>query len=271
MNLNTKNTYTDTNDKNLSPNKINNFINQMWTCIRDESLHIVYKEKILKQYYDYYILSHSSYSDALVNLISKKVSCEHINKCVWEELFKTTGCGDMNITIEDLCYKSCKDLEAVKEKDPAFTSYVDVFLNFKGWISIQIHRFSNQLYLDGKKELALILQSKCSQLYGVDIHPRVKIGHGFMIDHATGVVIGETSEIGYNTTIYHGVTLGGTGKDVYDRHPKIGSNVIIGCGSIILGNINIGSGTKIGSCSIILESIDPDSVVVGHKSKIIKQ
>jgi serine O-acetyltransferase len=261
----------DHKDKNLSLLETNDFINKIWINIKNQSLEIVSKEKILYRYYNYYVLSHNSYFDALINLISKKVSCEFIGKNDWEEIFKFNNYHNKNIMIENLFYKSCKDLEAVKEKDPAFTSYVNVFLNFKGWISIQIQRFSNYLYINNKKEFALILQSRCSELFGVDIHPNVKIGYGFMIDHATGVVIGETSIIGDNTIIYHNVTLGGTGKDTTDRHPKIGSNVIIGCGSIILGNINIGSGTKIGSGSIILESIEPNSVVVGYKSKIINK
>lgn len=242
-------------------------INKMWNKLIIETKSIMLSEPFTKEYYEHNILNHSTYISALINLIATKLSSEQINKNDWEKLFNSI---EQDKLIE-LGYLSCTDLEAVKERDPVFTFYSNVFLGFKGWLSIQLQRFAHCIYMSGKKNTALIIQSICSEKFGVDIHPAVSIGSGFMIDHATGVVIGETSTIGSNCTIYHNVTLGGTSSINQARHPKIGSNVMIGCGTILLGNISIGSNTKIGSGSIVLESIGPNSVVVGNKSKIIKQ
>lgn len=246
-------------------NKLN-IVDKIWKIIKTETDKIITREPILSSYYEYWIINHTTFSDALINLISEKISCKMIDKFKWINIFNSINFDKIN----KLIYLSCTDLEAVKERDPAFTSYSNVFLRFKGWLSIQIQRFANCLYLQDNINTALIIQSICSEKFGVDIHPAVSIGYGFMIDHATGVVIGETSSIGNNCTIYHNVTLGGTGKISSDRHPKIESNIIIGCGSILLGNIKIGSGTKIGAGSIVVESSEPNSVIIGNKSKIIK-
>jgi serine O-acetyltransferase len=153
--------------------------------------------------------------------------------------------------------------------------------NFKGYKSLQTYRVAHELWIRGRKELGLLIQSKCSELYGVDIHPGAIIGPGLLMDHATGIVIGETAIIGSNCLMYHGVTLGGTGKSSDKssdkssgkssgkssdrRHPKIGDNVIIGCGASILGNIEIGSDSKIGADTIVLKSVKPNSIIVGTK------
>ena len=130
---------------------------------------------------------------------------------------------------------------------------------------------ANNLYYKGSKDLAYALQSRISDVFAMDLHPCAKIGVGIMFDHATGIVIGETAVIGDNCSLFHNVTLGGTGKIGGDRHPKLGDNVIVGAGTQILGNIKIGKGTKIGAGSVVLEDLPDNVTAVGVPAKIVKE
>ena len=161
------------------------------------------------------------------------------------------------------------DLIAVKERDPACISYVHCLLNFKGFLACQAHRIAHKLWLQGRKVLALLIQNRVSDVFAVDIHPGAKIGRGILLDHATGLVVGETAVIGNNVSILHNVTLGGTGKASGDRHPKIGDGVLIGAGTCILGNIKIGDGAKIGACSVMLKEVPPRTTVVGNPARVV--
>lgn len=162
------------------------------------------------------------------------------------------------------------DIKAVFERDPAATSLLEVFLTYPGFHAIVIHRFSHWLW--GKKIpfLPRVLSHISRFMTGIEIHPGAKIGEGFFIDHGMGVVIGETSEIGNNVTLYQGVTLGGTGKERGKRHPTIGNNVVIGTGAKILGAIEIGDYVKIGANAVVLNSVPPYSTVTGVPGKIVK-
>ncbi|KAL2956288.1 hypothetical protein AAZX31_18G077000 [Glycine max] len=161
------------------------------------------------------------------------------------------------------------DLIAVKERDPACISYVHCLLNFKGFLACQAHRIAHKLWLQGRKVLALLIQNRVSEVFAVDIHPGAKIGRGILLDHATGLVVGETAVIGNNVSILHNVTLGGTGKASGDRHPKIGDGVLIGAGTCILGNIKIGDGAKIGACSVVLKEVPPRTTAVGNPARLV--
>lgn len=154
-------------------------------------------------------------------------------------------------------------------RDPASRCPVLSFLNYKGFKALQAYRIANILLHNGSRELALLIQSRVSELWDVDIHPGATIGGGLMIDHGTGLVIGETAVIGENCSFLHGVTLGSTGKDMGDRHPKIGDDVLIGCHAIVLGNITIGRSSKIGSGSVVIKSIPENVTVVGNPARII--
>ena len=155
------------------------------------------------------------------------------------------------------------DLHAVLERDSACNELHLPFLYFKGFHALQIHRVSNWLWNENRKSLALYLQNRTSCVCGVDIHPAAKLGSGIMLDHATGLVIGETSVVGNNVSILQSVTLGGTGKEEGDRHPKIGDWVLISAGAKILGNITIGTGAKIGAGSVVLKDVPDHTTVAG--------
>lgn len=162
------------------------------------------------------------------------------------------------------------DLKAALERDPAAKNKLEVFFLYPGFRALYRHRRIHWLYKHGFKTLARILANRTRHLTGVDIHPAAKIGHSVFIDHAMGVVIGETAEIGNNVTIYQGVTIGGTGKETGKRHPTIEDNVMIASGAKVLGPIVIGHNSKIGAGSVVLKDVPPFSTVVGVPGRIVK-
>ncbi|MGL4849756.1 MAG: serine O-acetyltransferase EpsC [Clostridium sp.] len=161
------------------------------------------------------------------------------------------------------------DLERILKEDPAARSKLEVFILYPSIHVTILHRFSNKLYKKKRFFIARLISQIGRFLTGIEIHPGATIGKGLFIDHGMGVVIGETAEVGENVTIYHGVTLGGTGKDTGKRHPTIGDNVIIGSGSKVLGPINIGDNVKIGANSVVLKDIEDDSTAVGIPAQVI--
>jgi serine O-acetyltransferase len=162
-----------------------------------------------------------------------------------------------------------RDIRVIFERDPAARSIWEVILCYPGFHALLIHRVAHWLYRHGFVLLARLVSQFSRFLTGIEIHPGAKIGQGFFIDHGMGVVIGETSEIGDNVTLYQGVTLGGTGKEKGKRHPTIGNNVVIGAGAKVLGSITVGNDVKIGAGSVVNRSVPPDSTVVGVPGRIV--
>ncbi|MGO1164515.1 serine O-acetyltransferase [Brucella sp. C7-11G] len=163
------------------------------------------------------------------------------------------------------------DLAAVLDRDPATTRALHVILHAKGFLAIQTHRFANTLWKAGRREFALHLQGCASRLLQVDIHPAARLGVGIFFDHATGIVVGETSTIDDDVSVLQNVTLGGTGKQSGDRHPKIRSGVLIGAGATILGNIEIGANARIGAGSVVLKPVAPGTTVAGVPARVLSQ
>lgn len=162
------------------------------------------------------------------------------------------------------------DLQAVLDRDPAATNKFMVWLTYAGFKAIRKYRRAHWFYERGMKNIAILISARAKRKTGVDIHPAAVIGNKVFIDHAVGVVIGETCEIGNNVTIYQGVTLGGTGKDVGKRHPTIGDDVMISAGAKVLGPITIGKGSKIGAGSVVLKNVPPHCTVVGVPGRIVR-
>ena len=146
---------------------------------------------------------------------------------------------------------------------------IEPLLYFKGFHALQTHRFAHRLWRTGNRDFALYLQSQGSRVFGVDIHPAAKIGSGIMLDHATGIVIGETAEVGDMSSLLHGVTLGGSGKEGGDRHPKVGRHVMIGAGAKILGNITVGNCARVAAGSVVVKEVPPNTTVAGVPAKVI--
>jgi serine O-acetyltransferase len=163
------------------------------------------------------------------------------------------------------------DITAVLERDPAAERLIEPFLYFKGFHAIQTQRLAHWLWRNGERDFALYLQSRSSDVFQTDIHPAVPFGRGIFLDHATGLVVGETAEIDDDVSLLQNVTLGGTGKDAGDRHPKVRQGVIIGAGAKILGNIEIGAFARIAAGSVVLHSVAPYSTVAGVPAKVIKK
>ena len=161
------------------------------------------------------------------------------------------------------------DLAAAIDRDPATDRLVEPVLFFKGFHAIQTHRFAHWMLTKGRRDFALYLQSRSSEVFQTDINPAVPMGHGIFLDHATGLVVGETAEIGNNVSILQGVTLGGTGKESGDRHPKVRSGVLIGAGAKILGNIEIGHCARVAAGSVVLQAVPPNTTVAGVPAKAV--
>ncbi|MGI9392950.1 MAG: serine O-acetyltransferase, partial [Parvibaculales bacterium] len=222
------------------------------------------KEPKLKALLQASILDHESLPLALSARLAEVLGSRYLGADMLRDSFGAALKSDLIIA-----EAMEADIEANYERDPACRSYLDVVLFFKGFHALQAHRLSHFLYRNHEKKLALYLQSQISDYFGVDIHPDAKIGKGIMIDHAEGVVIGETAIVGDDVSMLHGVTLGGLGKEVGDRHPKIGKGVLLSVGAKILGNIHIGDYAKVGAGSVVLQDVPAYKTAVGVPAKII--
>jgi serine O-acetyltransferase len=239
-------------------------LDPLWDRIRAEAQEIVAKEAGLSSMVMANILNHASFEDALAHRIAERlgdsdVSADLIRQAFHEAMDLNRGIGE----------ESRADLSATLERDPAAHRAVVPFLYFKGFQAMQTHRFAHALWKAGRKDFALFLQSRSSQAFQVDINPAARVGKGIMLDHATGFVAGETAVIGDNCSILQGVTLGGTGKADEDRHPKIGNGVLIGAGTIILGNIKVGDCARVGAGSVVVRDVPPHVTVVGVPARIV--
>lgn len=237
---------------------------RIWDQLREEADAVTRNEPLLASYVHTCVLSHRSLGGALSFILSNKLADEVMSAVVLRELLEDAYRGDAAI-IDNASH----DMEAVFHRDPAIKRFLTVLLHLKGFQAIQAYRLAHYLWHSGREDLALFLQSRTSQVYGVDIHPAARIGKGVMFDHATGIVVGETAVIEDNVSILQSVTLGGTGNESGDRHPKIRSGVMIGAGAKVLGNIEVGEGAKIGSGSVVVKAVPPHVTVVGIPAKVI--
>ncbi|MGB1259424.1 MAG: serine O-acetyltransferase, partial [Akkermansiaceae bacterium] len=210
------------------------------------------------------VLSRGSLAESLSARLARKLSREDMQRGELEPLLTDVLGGNQRIVDS-----ASRDMQAIVDRDPACQSALEPLLFFKGFLAITSYRMSHQLWHDGRKLLALYFQSLGSEVFGVDIHPAARIGCGILLDHATSVVIGETSIVEDDVSILHEVTLGGTGKQTGNRHPIVRSGVLIGAGSKILGRVTIGECAKIGAGSVVLEDVPPHQTVAGVPAVIV--
>ncbi|XP_009350723.2 serine acetyltransferase 2-like isoform X2 [Pyrus x bretschneideri] len=236
----------------------------IWDAVREEAKLEAEKEPILSSFLYASILAHDCLEQALGFVLANRLQNPTLLATQLMDIFY-----DVMLRDEDIQRSIRLDVQAFKDRDPACLSYCSALLYLKGYHSLQVHRVAHSMWNQGRKVLALALQSRISEVFGVDIHPAAKIGEGILLDHGTGVVIGETAVVGNRVSLMHGVTLGGTGKEIGDRHPKVGDGALIGASATILGNIKIGRGAMVAAGSLVLKDVPPHSMVAGIPAKVI--
>jgi serine O-acetyltransferase len=239
-------------------------VDPVWDAVRANAQAILKQEPSLSSMVVANVLNHDSFEAALAHRLAERLDHPDVSADLIRQAFH-----EVISARPELGQDSRADLAATIERDPAAHRAIVPFLYFKGYQAIQTHRFAHALWTAGRKDFALYLQSRSSQVFQVDINPACRIGKGIMLDHATGFVAGETAVIGDNVSILQGVTLGGTGKADEDRHPKIGNGVLIGAGAIILGNIRIGECARVGAGSVVVKDVPPRVTVVGVPARIV--
>jgi len=235
-----------------------------WRRLRFEARAAASDEPALASYIDAAILSHDTICQALSFHLAEKLAGPEIGAQQIRHVI--AHCYDHE---PGLVEAAERDMQAVLERDPACRGMLQPFLFFKGFLALQTQRVANRLWREGRETLAFHLQSRASERFGVDIHPAVKMGSGVMLDHATNITIGETAEVGDGCSILQGVTLGGTGKEVGDRHPKIGRGVLVSVGAKVLGNIHVGDEAKIAAGSVVLKDVAARTTVAGVPARVV--
>ncbi len=239
-------------------------VDEVWQEIRQEAKALSLSEPILASFYHANILNHTAMPQAVSFYLASLLATDAVPAMVLREVFLQI-LADNTVVVEDLC----RDLAAHRERDPACDQYAMPFLYFKGFQALQSYRLAHWLWQRQRQTMALYIQNQASEVFAVDIHPAAQLGSGIMIDHATGVVIGETAIMEDNVSLLHEVTLGGSGTADEQRHPAIRHGVLISAGAKILGNIEIGACAKIGAGSVVLASVEPHRTAVGVPARSI--
>jgi serine O-acetyltransferase len=239
-------------------------LEEVWQTLRAEAQRTVDEEPDLSQLVADVILSRESLADALGARLGRRLGRGDMPRERMEPLL-----GGIFNKHPEIVHAAMRDLLAMYERDPACFSPLEPLLFFKGFLALTTYRASHQLWKDGRRWLALYLQSLASEAFAVDIHPAAKIGCGILLDHATSFVVGETAIIEDDVSILHEVTLGGTGKASGVRHPIIRSGVLIGAGAKILGRVEIGTGAKVGAGSVVLTDVPAHKTVAGVPAVVV--
>ncbi len=239
-------------------------LDPVWARIMSEAEQAVIDEPLLGGMVHYSVLHHPTIERALSYRISLKLANGEMSEQILREI-----CDEAYNADPELALAARADIVATYERDPACHRFLQPLLFFKGFQAVQTYRVANWLFREGRKDLAFFFQMRSSEVYGVDIHPAASIGRGIMIDHAHSIVIGETAVVGDNVSMLHSVTLGGTGKEEEDRHPKIGNGVLIGAGAKVLGNIRVGNCSRVAAGSVVLNEVPPCKTVAGVPARIV--
>lgn len=239
-------------------------LEKIWAAITAEARLLASGEPMLASFFHATLLKHDNLGSALSYMLATKLANANMPAIAIHDIVEEAYRQDPSMIMS-----AVRDITAVSQRDPAVDQYSTPLLYLKGFHALQAYRIGNWLWRQGRRSLAVYLQNEISVSFGVDIHPAARIGCGIMLDHATGIVIGETTVIGNDVSILQSVTLGGTGKTSGDRHPKIGEGVMIGAGAKVLGNIEVGEGAKIGAGSVVLMPVPPHTTVAGIPARIV--
>jgi serine O-acetyltransferase len=239
-------------------------VDPIWAELRREAEQVVANEPGLGGFVYATILSKERLEDAVCHRLAQRLNHSDVDAGLIAETFTNVLASH-----PELGRAFRADLAAVYDRDPACSRYIEPLLYFKGFHALVTYRFAHELWKQGRRDFALYLQSQSSRIFAVDINPAARIGVGIMLDHGTGIVIGETATVGDNCSLLQGVTLGGTGKETGDRHPKIGANVMIGAGAKVLGNIKVGNCSRVASGSVVLKDVPPETTVAGVPAKVV--
>lgn len=242
----------------------NEELQDVWQHIKQEARDFADCEPMLASFFHATLLKHENLGSALSFMLANKLATPTMPAISVREVVEEAYRSDPKMIAS-----AARDIQAVRQRDPAVDKYSTPLLYLKGFHALQAYRIAHWLWNKDRKALATYLQNQISVALGVDIHPAAKIGCGIMFDHATGIVVGETAVIENDVSILQSVTLGGTGKVGGDRHPKVREGVMIGAGAKILGNIEIGCGAKIGAGSVVLHPVPPHTTVAGVPAKIM--
>ena len=236
----------------------------VWRAVREEAEAVVVKDPVMATFIYTTILNHDRLEDAVIARIADRLHSREISGELIRQSFERM-LDEWPQWAEILRI----DLAAVYDRDPACERFIEPILYFKGFHAIQTHRLAHWNLKRGQRDMALYLQSRSSQVFQTDINPNAQMGKGIFIDHATGLVVGETAVIGDDVSILHGVTLGGTGKENGDRHPKIGHGVLLGAGATVLGNITVGVNSRVAAGSLVLKPVPEHVTVAGVPARIV--
>jgi len=254
MSITTKRPASDVLDK----------VDPIWAAVRAEAEEIVRTEPAMASFVFATVLNQDRLEDAIVERIAQRLDNRVIGAEIIRRGFEEALEADQHFAEFIRC-----DIAAVYDRDPACHRYIEPVLYFKGFHAIQTHRLAHFLYGKGHKDFAYYLQSRSSEVFQTDINPAVPMGRGIFLDHATGVVIGETAVIDDEVSILQDVTLGGTGKEDGDRHPKVRHGVLIGAGAKILGNIEVGRCSRVAAGSVVLRPVPANTTVAGVPARVI--
>ena len=239
-------------------------VDLVWTRLRQEAEAAVRQEPPLGGFLISTILNHETLEAAVAHRVAARLGHPSLQADLIEQTYEEAMSQDPAI---GEAFRA--DIAAVADRDPACTRYLEPVLYFKGFHAIQTHRLAHWLWRQGRQDFALYLQSRSSEVFQTDIHPAARIGRGIFLDHATGLVVGSTAVIEDNVSMLQDVTLGGTGKERGDRHPKIRRGVLIGAGAKILGNIEVGCCARVAAGSVVLQPVPSNTTVAGIPARVI--
>jgi serine O-acetyltransferase len=239
-------------------------LDPIWKSVREEAMAAVARDPLLSSFLYSSVINQDSLEDAVIHRLAERLDHQDVGADLIRQTFDAMreANPDWSATVR-------VDIQAYYDRDPACDRFMMPVLYFKGFHAIQTHRLAHWLWNQGRKDFALYLQSRSSAIFQTDINPAARMGKGIFIDHATGLVVGETAVIEDDVSMLHGVTLGGTGKEGGDRHPKIRYGVLIGAGAKILGNIEIGHCSKVAAGSVVLASVPHNKTVAGVPARVV--